>query len=449
MAEFTIQQRNVLFNAVRSDNKSDNPRFNLIDSIHSTGKSQVLTRAFLEKQGTPTDFKCIYVCANSITAKRVIEQLNRITGADWSRQLIGTLPEIAYRLLEDCYLQMSYTKLPKIVSDTAAAEERMAAKQKAEAVCQGPFNPIFFQEWNKEFLKRMQVKNLASPRSLTLELERMFETQFHHHLTYVQTLIADDVHDYTVEELIALTHIQAKMSKVLVAGNTNLAPVDRIQDIDSENWFNFSEGNGITKYNLTTCFGITQTHGALAAQLTAFNSKKNLGDPHNFTGDPANFFIYEVTIPELNSTAEVIKQFEAQLQIGIRGKLMGVIMRTVEDVRTMARALNKPPFILWDKNLLWNKITIPQSGVVITTPYEAPYLNLDYAIVPHCITGYWPYTKERNIENARRLFLRIVSSPKSGIAFLVPDSSNGILVSPFISEANNPKLTTKSIQAGS
>lgn len=436
MAEFTPQQRAVLFSTAKH---------NLVNTVGKTGKSQILTRIYLDRQVTPGDYKAIYVCPNSLVTSKVLEQLQRITKADWSSQLVGTLAEISYKLLLKYYREMSYNKPPRLVPDTAVAEDRMQAKKSALAIYPDTTNQEFYSQWNKEFLGRMRTRNLASPRSLTLEAINIFETQFHHGLSYVSTLVADDVHDLGCDELLALSVIQSRMERSYIAGNTNYAINDRMQELDQENWITLSESNGLKLFPLNTCFNLSPNQGCFLHQLAAFNSKK-LHDPTVvFTGDQNSFVFYEVGIPDVASTVEVIKQIEIQLQVGIRGRTMGVIMRNVDDAKKMASELNKPAVVLWDKNQLWHKLEIPSKGIFVTTPYEAPYLNLDYVVIPNSIVGYWPYTKERNLENCRRLFMRAIGSARLGVACLVPDTSTGILASPFLSEGCNPKLTTKTI----
>jgi hypothetical protein len=122
---------------------------------------------------------------------------------------------------------------------------------------------------------------------------------------------------------------------------------------------------------------------------------------------------------------------------------MLVVMRTADAARDMANKLKRPYFILWDKNQMTNRFEPPTNGIVCTTAYEAPYLNADYVALPNCMDGYWPYQKEKNLENARRMFLRAASSSRLATYFLIPDPTLGILASQFISEGCTPKLVTK------
>ncbi len=60
--------------------------------------------------------------------------------------------------------------------------------------------------------------------------------------------------------------------------------------------------------------------------------------------------------------------------------------------------------------------------------------------------GYWPHPDVRSAESCRHLFLRAVSSARLGTTFLIPDPSNGLLVSQFVSEGCNPQVVTKAAQ---
>jgi len=143
---------------------------------------------------------------------------------------------------------------------------------------------------------------------------------------------------------------------------------------------------------------------------------------------------------------DVIREMERQLQLGIRNQVMGVVMRTRDEARAMARTLGKPCCILWDKTRLSSRFDLPTKGIVVTTPYDAPFLNLDYVTLPNCMRGCWPYPEVRSAESCRHLFLRAVSSARLGTIFLIPDPSNGLLVSQFVSEGCNPKVVTKVAQ---
>jgi hypothetical protein len=142
---------------------------------------------------------------------------------------------------------------------------------------------------------------------------------------------------------------------------------------------------------------------------------------------------------------EVILDMESGLQLGIRQRLLAVILRNPDDAREMSRNLKAPHFLQWDKHRLWYRPAVPARGIVCTTPFEAPYLSPDYVVLPNCLNGYWPYQRERNAENCRRAFLRSISSAKAGVFFLIPDPSNALLPSPFLAEGCTPKLATKAV----
>jgi len=118
-------------------------------------------------------------------------------------------------------------------------------------------------------------------------------------------------------------------------------------------------------------------------------------------------------------------------------------MRTRDEARSHGPDPGEAMLHTLDKTRLWNRFDLPTKGIVVTTPYDAPFLNLDYVTLPNCMKGYWPYPEERGTENCRRLFLRAVSSARLGTIFLIPDPSNGLLVSQFVSEGCNPKVVTK------
>jgi len=441
MAEFTSQQKAVLTSAARH---------NLVNAISKTGKTQLLIRIYLNWQEQPGEFKAVFLTSNGVSTQRVTDQLQRITRQDWSGQLIGTFSEIGYKLVQKHYAELKYSRIPKIVPDTAVAEDRHAAKLvAAKLIGDTPSDQTrqaFNEQWNQEFAARLHQKDIGSPRSLLLDTTNLFTKLAHHSLANVHRLVADDAHDLSLDEMMALVAIQERMEKSFISGNTNLAINDRFQDLDIENWLTLLSRDSLTAFPLSTCFNIGSNHGLFLHQLAAFNSKKLFNIFPTFVGDPNTPALFEVLVPSVEYMIDVIHEMESQLQLGIRNRVMGVVMRTRDEARAMARTLGKPCCILWDKTRLWNRFNLPTKGIVVTTPYDAPFLNLDYVTLPNCMKGYWPYPEERGTENCRRLFLRAVSSAKLGTIFLIPDPSNGLLVSQFVSEGCNPKVVTKTAQ---
>ena len=172
------------------------------------------------------------------------------------------------------------------------------------------------------------------------------------------------------------------------------------------------ERQGHKLFSLGTCFNLSSKLGLFLHQLAAFNSNKIYDVIPAFQNDPNIDSLFEVSVPSMEYMIDVIHEIENQLQLGIRNRVMGVIMRTRDEARMMARTLGKPCCILWDKNRLWTRFDLVTKGVVVTTPYEAPFLNLDYVTLPKCIKDYWPYPEER-AEFGRHLFLRSVAAPGS------------------------------------
>jgi len=437
MADFTPQQKAVL---------TSTAKWNLVNAVGKTGKSQLLTRLYLNHQERPGEFKAIYLCSNSLTTKRVTDQLKRITGLDWSQQLIGTLAGIGFKLLQEHYQALTYERLPRIVPDSKVSDERQAAKFSASKLHADQDSLVFIEQWNQDFVQRLRLKNLASPRSLIIEATNLITRVSHAIPSQVRLLLADDLQDFTFDEMFALSAIQERMAKVFLAGNTNIAINDSFQDTHIDNWYPLVTREDHAPNPLTTCFGVGQDMGTFLHQLAAFNTKKLYERNPHFMSDARAQFLYEVLVPGPAVTVEVIREMEKHLQLGICNRLLGVVMRTINDARAMAQDLGAPCFIMWDKSQLSCSLDVPQKGVVVTTPYEAPYLDLDYVALPNCMQGYWPYQHERRLDNCRRQFLRAVSSARLGVAFLIPDPSNNVLVSPFVAEGCTPKLVTKTAQ---
>ena len=437
MAEFTPQQRAVI---------NSTAKHTLVNAINKTGKTQILIRLYLNRQEKPGEFKAILITPNGLATQRILEQLQRITKQDWSQQLVGTLAEIGYKLIQTYYQDLTYSKIPKLVPDTAVIAERHEAKAVAVALHPDQTSQAFSEQWNQEFVSKLRRKDLVTPRSAVIEITNLFSKLSHSSLANVRLLLADDVHDYTFEEMMGIAIIQERMEKSFISGNTNIAINDRFHDIDIENWTTLIGRDGFKTLGLNSCFTMGANQGTFIYQLSAFNSKKLFDASPTYGVEATSQVLLEVLVPTTDYTIDVIKEMELQLQLGIRNRTMGIIMRNVDEARSMARMLNCPVCIMWDKTHLWHKTEVPTKGLLVTTPYDAPYLNLDYVTLPNCMKGYWPYTEERRTENCRRLFLRSVSSAKLGAIFLIPDPSNGLLVSPFVSEGSNPKLVTKVAQ---
>jgi hypothetical protein len=437
MAEFTPQQKAVL---------ASTARYNLVNAIGKTGKTTLLTRLYLNRQERPEEFKAVFVTPNAYCTRRVIEQLGKITSKDWSGQLIGTLAEISAKLLHRFYADLTYTRVPRIVSDTSMMEERQAARALAANLHPDQTSAAFIEQWNQEFVHRLRQLDIATPRSLVIELTNMFTKLAHPNLANVHLLLADNVHDLTIDEMMALIAIQERMAQSFFSGNTNVAINNSSQDTDIANWINIISREELKPHSLNTCFGVGPNQGLFLHQLSAFNTKKLYEAGPVFTGAQSAQTLSEVKVPSMEQMVEVIHEMESQLQLGIRNRSMGVIMRTIDEARAMAQTIERQCFFMWDKNKLWNPSDPPTKGTFVTTPYEAPYLNLDYIALPKCMDGYWPYEQERNAEKCRRLFIRSVSSARLGVIFLIPDSSNNALVSPFVLEGCNPKLVTKEAQ---
>ena len=438
MAEFTSQQRAALTSAARH---------NLVNAISKTGKTQLLIRLYLDWQEQPGEFKAIFLTSNGFSTQRITDQLHRITKQDWTGQLIGTFSEIGHKLVQKYYADLNYRRVPKVVPDIAVAEDRQAARLVASKLIgdtpSDQTRQTFIDQWNQEFVSRLHQKDVASPRSLLIDAANLFAKLAHHSLANVHHLAADDVHDFSTEEMMALLPLQERMEKSYISGNTNVAINDRYQDLDIDNWINLINREDFTAHPLSACFNIGSSHGWFLHQLAAFNSKKLFDISPTFAGDPNIPALFEVLVPSVEYMVDVIHEMERQLQLGIRNRVMGVVMRTRDEARAMARTLGKPCCILWDKTRLYSRFDLPTKGIVVTTPYDAPFLNLDFVTLPNCMRGYWPHHDVRSAEGCRHLFLRAVSSARLGTTFLIPDPSNGLLVSQFVSEGCNPQVVTK------
>jgi hypothetical protein len=436
MADFTQQQKAILACTARN---------NLVHAVAKTGKTTVLARKYLTHQQRPGTPKAIFITANALATERVVEHLQRITALSWQEELIGTFAEIGFKLLKRYHRELAYTKPPEVVSDLSASADRDAARKTALEVHADQASAAFHEQWNQAFVQIMRRKSLATPRSLTIEAINLLTKVIQPELAGVRLLLADNVHDFGLEEMLALSALQARMGQTFLAGNLNLAIYDRLQDLDPEHWLTLVHQDGIKSHPLTQLFGVGNARGLFVQQLAAYNSKRVYETALTFSTDPASQMLVEVTVATRQQMLQVILDMEAQLQLGIRRRLLAVILRNPDDTREMARNLKRPCFLQWDKNRLWHRTDVPTQGIVCTTPFEAPYLNPDYVVLPNCLNGYWPYQRERNAENCRRGFLRAVSSARNGVFFLIPDPSHALLPSPFLAEGCTPRLVTKAV----
>jgi len=436
MADFTQQQKAILASTARN---------NLVHAAAKTGKTTVLARKYLNHQERPGTPKAIFITANALATERVVEHLQRITALGWQEELIGTFSEIGFKLLKRYYRELAYTKPPGVVSDLSASADRDAARKTALEVHADQASAAFHEQWNQAFVQILRRKNLTTPRSLTIEAINLLTKVIQPELAGVRLLLADNVHDFGLEEMLALSALQERMGQSFLAGNVNLAIYDRLQDLDPEHWLTLVNQDGIKSHPLTQLFGVGHAQGLFLQQLAAYNSKRIYETAFTYGADPASQMVVEVAVPTRPQMLEVILDMEAQLQLGIRQRLLAVIMRNPDDTREIARSLKKPCFLQWDKHRLWHRTGVPTQGIVCTTPFEAPYLNPDYVVLPNCLNGYWPYQRERNAENCRRAFVRAVSSARKGIFFLIPEPSHALLPSPFLAEGCTPKLVTKTV----
>ncbi len=436
MAEFTPQQKAVLASTARG---------NLLNAVSKTGKTTLLCRKYLNQQERPGANKAIFITANALATQRVLEHLQRITALSWEEDLIGTFAEIGCKLLKRYHRELSYSQAPHVVSDLAASADREAARKTVLQLHPDTASAAFHEQWNQAFVQLLRRKNLATPRSLTIETANLFAKVVQPELAGIRLLLADNVHDFGWEELLALSGLQQRMEQSFLAGNSNLAIYDRQQDLDPEHWLTLVSQDGVKTHPLTQLFGIGNAQGLFLQQLAAFNSKRVYESSFACAGDPNGQMLVEVRVPKRSQMFEVILDMEAQLQLGIRQRLLAVVLRNPDDAREMAGQLKRPHFLQREKHRLWYRPALPAKGIVCTTPFEAPYLNPEYVVLPNCFNGYWPYQRERNAENCRRAFLRSVSSARTGVFFLIPDPSNALLPSPFLAEGCTPKLTTKAV----
>ncbi len=434
MADFTQQQKAIL---------ASTARHNLVHAAAKTGKTTFLARKYLNHQERPGTPRAILITANALETERVVDHLQRITALSWQDELIGTFAEIGLKLLKRYHRELAYTKPPDMVSELSASADRDAARKTALDIHADEASAVFREQWNQAFVQILRRKNLATPRSLTIEVVNLLTKVIQPELAGVRLLLADDVHDFGFDEMLALIALQERMGQSFFAGNINLAIHDKLQDLDPEHWLTLVHHDGVKSHSLTQVFGMGSAQGFFLQQLAAYNSKRIYEIASSFNADPAAQRLVEISVATRQQMLEAILDMDTQLQLGIRQRLLAVVMRNANDTRQMARDLKKPCFLQWDKHRLWHRPDVPTTGIVCTTPFEATYLNPDYVVLPNCLNGYWPYQRERNAENCRRAFLRAVSSATRGVFFLIPDAGHALLPSPFLGEGCTPKLVTK------
>jgi hypothetical protein len=288
MAEFTQQQKTILASTTRS---------NLINAIAKTGKTTLLARKYLNQQEHPGANKAIFITANALATQRVLEHLQRITALSWEEDWIGTFAEIGGKLLKRYHRELSYTKPPQIVSDHAASADREAARKTAVQLHPDTASAAFHEQWNQAFVQLLRRKNIATPRSLTIETANLFAKVVQPELAGIRLLLADNVHDFGWEELLALSALQERMAQSFFAGNSNLAIYERQQDLDPEHWLTLVNQDGIKTHPLTQLFGVGNAQGVFLQQLAAFNSKRVYESAFTCAADPNSQMLVEVTVP--------------------------------------------------------------------------------------------------------------------------------------------------------
>lgn len=437
MADFTQQQKEILASAARH---------NLVHATAKTGKTTVLARKYLSCQERPGTPKAIFITPNALATERVVEHLQRITALSWQDELIGTFAEIGFKLLKRYYRELAYAKPPDVVSDLSASADREVARKIALGIHAEEASSVFREQWNQAFVQILRRKNLATPRSLTIEAVNLLTKVIQPELAGVRLLLADNVHDFGSDEMLAMVTLQERMGQSFLAGNVNVAIYDKLHDLDPEHWLTMVHHDGIKSHPLAQAFGVGSTQGLFLQQLAAYNSKRIYETAASFSADPTAQMLLEISVATRQQMLEAILDMEGQLQLGIRPRLLAVVMRNANDAREIARDLKRPCFLQWDKHCLWHRAGTPKTGIVCNTPFEAPYLTPDYVVLPNCLNGYWPYQRERNAENCRRAFLRAVGSATKGAFFLIPNSGHALVPSPFLGEGCTPKLVTKTVE---
>jgi len=439
MADFSEQQKAIL---------SHTARHNLIHSTFKTGKTAVLIRRYLTTQMRPGAPKAVFLTANALATRRVIDHLKRITALDWQNELIGTIAEIGAKLVLRYFRELAYNKAPTLTSDLAVANEQAAARRAALALHADTGSAVFKEQRDQAFVQILRRKGLATPSSLAIEAINLLTKLIQPELAAVQLLIADNVHDFDAGEVSALLGLAARMNQTFLAGNINQATEDRLRNLDPEHWLSLVHHEQIVCHALKQTFGLGQAQALFLQQLAAYNSKR-IYEGASVAVEPQGQMLLEITVRNPRQMSEVVLELENQMQLSTRGMRLAIVMRHANDAREFARILRRPCYLQRDKHQLWHRAELPERGIVVTTPYESAYLSPDYVVLPNCVDGYWPYAREHNSENCRRAFMRSVGSANKGAFFLVPAGGTAILPSPFLSEACTPKLVTKQIIAGS
>lgn len=436
MADFTSQQKAILTSSARN---------NLIHAVARTGKTTVLARKYLNQQQRPGAPRAVFLTANALATTQVLGHLRRITTANWRDDLIGTFAEIGCKLVKRYHRELAYTAPPEIVSDFAVANEHEIARATASVIHPDQSSAVFHEQCNQALVQGLRRKNLATPHSLTVEAINLLTKVLQPELADLRLLLADNVHDFGFTELLGLSVLQERMEQSFLAGNINAAVGDRRQDLDPESWLTLVNQAGMKVHHLTQLFGVGNAQGMFLQQLAAYNSKRiyeTSSARHDNSGDSN---LWEIAVSSRQEMWQAILDLEDHLQLGARQRLLTVVLRNPNDTRECARVLGKRCFLQWDKHRLWHQPGIPEHGIICTTPFETAYLNPDYVVLPNCLNGYWPYPRERHLENCRRAFLRAVASARRGVFFLVPFPDHTLLPSPFLAEGCTPKLVTKAL----
>lgn len=434
MAEFTNQQKSIISSELAGV---------LVNAPAKTGKTVVLERCFRNQQPTPdSPKKALFITANCLATTRVKHELQQVSKAKWDNELIGTLPEIGWMLVQRFYSTVGYSRPPNLVFEVAVATAKEQARLKAIDVAHDPANPAFKTQWDAELLQILRRQNIATPYSLTLEVEQMFTRLNLPELEEYQFLVVDNAHDLPLQDLICISALQERMP-ILMAGNTNIAISDRFQNLDSENWATVTAQDGFKSFSLSQSFKIGPEIGVFMSQLAAYNSRRIIDPNLTFQG-PAQKMV-ELPVSSQTEMIGILDRLDDVLHLRMRQHLVAVVTRTPNDAWELSRKIKKPAFVQRDRTGTILPLRLPPFGVICTTPYEVPYIQPDYVVVASCLNGYWPYRWERFIENSRRAFIRAICPARLGVFFVIPEEPSSVLSSsPFLSEGNNPRLVTRS-----
>ena len=150
----------------------------------------------------------------------------------------------------------------------------------------------------------------------------------------VHRLVADDAHDLSLDEMMALVAIQERMEKSFISGNTNLAINDRFQDLDIENWLTLLSRDSLTAFPLSTCFNMRVQPWTLSPPVGGLSIRRNFSNipPLSWQSEHTGTLLKSL-FQAWNTWIDVIHEMESQLQLGIRNRVMGVVMRTRDEAR--------------------------------------------------------------------------------------------------------------------